>query len=346
MRKSVASDVMTACFRLALIACGLMLSACSQFNFQGKAALDWKQSLFQRLQSNLSEPVSSRIQIMPPDMLKALRDDDQSIHLGHLDKYTARMATAEELGLINSYIARLPNTYQAIFKKKLLAIYFIDGLPGAGLTDWVIDRDGRTYYYLAFNSEILNVSLNDWLTYKDNAYFDKSVTSPSIRVQTKTTYKALMYGLLHEGAHIVDYELGVTPYRDPLYRRLDVNNRVTSAFTEGVWLQSTQPASPYEFKHREDLNVYGEFTNKSLLPRYELTEMFSQLTQTPFVTFYSGTSWNEDFADFMTYQLIEKRLGGAVSVELVDQGKSIDHYEPVKTPQAQRRKKLVEEFLD
>jgi hypothetical protein len=279
-------------------------------------------------------------------MLNALRDEDLSIHLGHSDKYTARMPTAEELGLINSYIALLPNTYREIFKKKLLAIYLIDGLPGAGLTDWVVDRDGRTYYYLAFNSAILNVSLDDWLTYKDNAYFDRSVTSPSIRVQTKTKYKALMYGLLHEGAHIVDYELGVSPYRDPLYRRLDVHNRETSAFTEGVWLQSTQPASRYEFKHRGDLNVYGEFTDKSLLPRYELAEMFSQLIQTPFVTFYSGTSWNEDFADFLTYQLIEKRLGGAVSVELVNQEKIIDHYEPIKMPQAQSRKKFVEEFLD
>jgi hypothetical protein len=92
--------------------------------------------------------------------------------------------------------------------------------------------------------------------------------------------------------------------------------------------------------------VYGEFTDKSLLPRYELTEMFSQLIQTPFVTFYSGTSWNEDFADFMTYQLIEKRLGGAVSVELVSQEKIVNHYEPVKTSQAELREKAVRALFE
>jgi hypothetical protein len=222
----------------------------------------------------------------------------------------------------------------------------VDGFSGAGLTDWVVDRDGHTYYYQVFNSSLLKVSLDYWLTYKENAYFDRSVTSPAIRVQTNTAYKALMYGLLHEGAHIVDFELGVTPFMDPLHRRLNGRAKETSAFTEGVWIQRTQPATRYEFKHRGDLNVYGEFAEKGLLPRYELGEMFSQLIQTPFVTFYGGTSWNEDFADFMTYQLIEKRLGGTVSVELINQGKIVEHYEPTKTSQAQQREKIIRTYFD
>jgi hypothetical protein len=324
----------------------LLLSACSPFNSQEKSALDWKRGLFQRLQSNLSVPVSARIQKMPPDMLKVLQDYDQSIGMRRSDQYVARMATVQELALINSYIALLPYSYQNIFNKKLLAVYLVDGLSGAGLTDWVIDRDGHTYYYQVFNSSLLKVSLDDWLTYKENAYFESSVTSPAIRVQTNTAYKALMYGLLHEGAHIVDFELGVTPFMDPLHRRLNGRAKETSAFTDAVWLQRTQPATRYEFKRRGDLNVYGEFANKGLLPRYELAEMFSQLIQTPFVTFYSGTSWNEDFADSMTYQLIEKRLGGAVSVDLVSQGKIIEHYEPVKTPQAKLREQAVRPFFD
>jgi hypothetical protein len=324
----------------------ILLTACSQTSTQDKAALEFRRGMFERLQRNLSEPIITRVQEMPSDMLKALKDYDLSIGMGNSSKYVARMATAEELALINSYFNLLPNSYQTILKRKLLAVYLIDGFSGAGLTDWVVDRDGNTYYYLAFNSSLLHETIDDWLTYKENSFFDNSALSPVVRVHTKTKFKAMMYGLLHEGAHIVDYELAITPYLDPLHRHLKGRTQESSAFTNGVWVRRTQPETRYDFKHRVDLNLYGSVKARGLIPRSELVGMFSQLTKTPFVNFYSGTSWNEDLADYFTYQYIEKKLGGTVSVELIQQDSTIERYEPLRTNVAQERERFVRDFYE
>lgn len=324
----------------------LVVTACSPFNSQEKAAIEWKRGLFQRLQNNLSEPIVGRVQKMPADLLKATQDYDRSIGIEDSNHYVARTPSTEELELINSYYESLPIAYKKAFSEKLLAVYLVDGFAGAGMTDWLVDRDGHTYYYLVLNSSLFNLSLDDWLTYKENSIFDKSAVSPRIRVRTNTNYRAIMYGLLHEGAHIVDYELGIAPYVDPLHRKVSGRTQVTSAFTDGVWLQRSQTVAQYNFMHRAVMNIYGEFAKKDLIPRVELPEMFSQLIQTPFVTFYSGTSWNEDLADYMTYQYIERSLGGTVTVELLHQGKIIEQYAPIKTPQVQQREKSVRVFYD
>ena len=324
----------------------ILVTACSVHDPQYEAALEWKRGLFQRLQSNLSQPITARVQKMPPDLLKATQDYDSSIGITNTDRYAARPATADELALIQSYIDLLPRIHQTVFAKKLLAVYLIDGFSGAGLSDWVVDREGHTYYYLILNSSLFIESLDDWLTYKDSSLFDTAVASPTIRVRTQTNYQALMYGLLHEGAHIVDYELGITPYVDPHHRRLSERNLAASKFTDGVWMQRSQPMARYDFKHRRDLNIYGIFPQRGLIPRTELPAMFSQLTKTPFVSFYSGTSWNEDLADYVTYHHIENKLSGEITVELLGEGNVIDRYAPVKMPPAKQREESVRAFYD
>lgn len=324
----------------------LPVIACSPYNVQERAALEWRQELVRRLQINLSMPFSARVQQMPADMLKTTQEYDRSIGIDVSGQYFARSPTVEELALIKSYFELLPRAHQAVFAKKLLAVYLIDGFAGAGLTEWLVDREGQTYYYMILNSSLLAQSLDNWFTYKENSPFDKSVAAPIVRVRTQTKFKALMYGLLHEGAHVVDYERGVTPYFDALHRKVTRRDLEATEFTQGVWLQRIKPVAQYEFKHRDAVNLYGIFTKMGLIPRSELAGMFSQLSKTPFVSFYSGTSWNEDLADYLTYEYIERNLGGAVTVELLRDGTVIDRYKPVKSAQAKHREKSVRVFYD
>lgn len=324
----------------------VLASACSPADPAKDAALAWKRGLFQRMQGNLSVPIAARVQQMPGDLLKATQDEDRSIGIANAGRYSARTATAEELALINSYIELLPRAHRLVFSTKLLAVYIVDGFSGAGMSEWVVDRGGHMYYYLILNSSLFTVSLDDWLTYKDDSPFDKSAAAPTIRVQTQTDYKALMYGLLHEGAHMVDYERGITPYLDQQHRQLSGRTRESSEFTNGVWEKLSQPVARYDFKHRRDLNIYGIYSARALIPRSELPGMFAQLKQTPFVSFYSGTSWNEDLADYLTYYHIERKLGGTVVVELRQAENVIDRHLPAKTPLAKRREKFVQTFYD
>jgi hypothetical protein len=338
MKKFILAD----CFVLLL----LLLSACSPFNAQEKKALESKRELYEILQGNLSLPVSARVLEIPADFLKGVKDYDRSLGMGNADRYLAYMPNGKELATFKAYVELLPRSYQSLFKEKLLAVYFVENFSGGGMTEWVVDRNGNSFYYMVLNSALLKESLDDWLSDKENSFFEKLPASPVMRVHTGTNYRAVMYALLHEGTHVLDFEKGVTPYVDALHRKFKNRKKETSAFTDGVWLQQTQPLARYDFSHRAALNPYGEYSGRGLIAKSEMQTMFAQLAQTPFAGFYGGTSWNEDLADFMTYQIIEKKLGGAVSVDLIARGKVIGQYMPVRTPLSGQRENAVRMFYD
>ena len=81
-----------------------------------------------------------------------------------------------------------------------------------------------------------------------------------------------------------------------------------------------------------------------LIPRAEMPALFSRLKKTPFVSFYSGSSWNEHLADYVSYYHIEKKLGGTITMDLLIQGSVVDSYTPLKTPIAQRLEKSIDAF--
>jgi hypothetical protein len=322
----------------------LALAGCGKWQSADAAAIDAKKKLLGQLRANLGMPLSQRIQAIPLNLLESTRAHDRSIGIDNASAYAARTPSEAERALVMQYIDLLPPAVQRIFRAKLLAIYLVDGFAGAGLTDWVIDGDGESYYYLIFNSALLEQPLDAWLSYKDNSVFDDASMHPAIRVRSQTPYKALLYGLLHEGAHVADYELGLTPYVEPLHRKLSKRLPHANAFSGAVWAEHGRPLGQFDFPHRADMNVYRIFTRKALVPRSELPAMYERLRASPFVSFYSASTWNEHLADFLTYHHIEHKLGGNIRVELVDEGKLLGSYEPMRQPMAQRLAPVLKVF--
>lgn len=325
----------------------LLFPACNNTHItEEKYFLNVKKELFNSLEDNLSKPFIERVHEIPADLLKNLQMSEQSMGITGTDKYIAHTPTAEELDLINSYINLLPPAHQAAFSKKVLAIYFIDNFSSAGLTDWCIDSKGKFYYFMFLNSSLLARSIDDWLSYRENSTFDKSSEWPIIRVRTQTDFKALMYVLLHEGAHVVDYELGITPFIDPIHKKLSGRTQKITPFTDGVWTLQNKPVTKYDFKHRTDVNFYEMIPARGLIPRPQLPVMFSRLKKTPFCSFYAASAWYEDLAEYVTCYHIEKKLNGSVIIELLREGKVIDSYEPVKSPESQKREKTIQVFYN
>lgn len=331
---------------LICFAAAAVLVACADRGAELPPGLTWKRELFGRLESNLKKPLVERIQVMPDDLLAGTRAYDQSIGIANPDRYASRAATSAERALFDSYVKLLPPTHRRVLSEKLMAVYILQGFSGAALTDWVLSPAGKFHYYLILNAEIFDTSLDHWLLYKDDSLFQASAGSPTVKVRTATDFKALMYGLLHEGAHMVDYELGITPYMDSEHRELSHRKNVTTPFTRGVWADRLQPNAAFDFKHRTDLNAYGMFSTKGLIPRSKLAEMFSQLAATPFVSFYSGTSWNEDLADCLTYHHIEQVLKGSVTVELSDGEKLVIRRRPTQASLTAERLKALQVFYE
>jgi hypothetical protein len=307
------------------------------------SALEGKLEFFERFEANLALPLIERVQTMPDDFLKLLIEFDKSIGIKNTD-YKARPLTAEEKKLFISYVSVLPGRYRTTFENKLLAVYFVDHFAGAGLTDWFVDKQGAFYYYMILNSALLKESLDGWLTYRENSFF--TAGSPfSIKVRTGTDYRALLYGLLHEGGHIVDFEYHVTPFIDELHKEVLKQESEVSDFTRGVWEGQKKPVAGYAFNNQDRLNVYGIF-ERELIPDGEMEVMFRQLSRTPFVSFYAGTAWYEDFADLITYHHVDRNLGGSIRVELYNGGKLVKRYSPTRRNAGGDRKKIMKNFLE
>jgi hypothetical protein len=298
---------------------------------------------FKSLEPNLALPLAERVQKASDEYLNFLIAFDKSIGIKNTD-YKAHAPTAADKELLTQYVALLPAQYQKTFNKKLMVVYFIDNFAGAGLTDWVIDDKGEFHYYMILNGALLTQSLDAWLTLRENSFFTGATKTPSIRVRTATAYKALLYGLLHEGGHVVDIEYHITPYVEEAHKNYIKQKKDVTNFTREVWLGHNKPEAAYDFKNRDKLNVYGIF-NKDLIPAAEMTDMFLQLTDTPFMSFYAGTAWHEDFADLVTYHYIDEKLGGTMVVELLDGKGVVRRYLPAKRMQTKKRQKILEDFI-
>jgi hypothetical protein len=328
--------------RLVLLAACLSMPAAAAPDDTADPGLQEKLKLYRQFEPNLDLPLTGRVQAVPDDFLQSIIAFDKSIGIRNTD-YKARVPAAEETAIFAEYLKLLPERYQVTFSNKLLAVYFIDNFAGAGLTDWLIDKHGDFYYYMILNSALLTESLDGWLTYRENSFFAEG--SPfSIKVRTGTEYKALLYGFLHEGGHIVDIEYRVTPYIDPLHRKITGQESEVSAFTRGVWAGQKTPVARYNFNNRDRLNVYGIF-DRERVPGVEMQTMFLQLHKTPFVSFYAGTAWYEDFADFITYHHIVRNLGGSISVELYEGARVIKKFSPAKRKMGSERKRIMRDFI-
>ena len=309
-------------------------------------SLGWKRAAFNRMKNNRNEPLVGRVQPMPADLFNALKDSDYEIGITSSRHYTTRAATEQELTLFQSYVALLPSAHQKIMKQKLLAVYLVNDFAGAGYSDWVIDPSGNIFYYLIINTAVFERSIDEWLTFRDGSLFDDSVPELSLKVLTGIDYKALLYALLHEGAHLVDYELGVTPFVDDLHRKVLHKKVESTAFTQGVWLSQGQPVEPYDFKLRKNMNIYGIYPERGKIAEFESVAMLEQLSSTPFVSFYAGSSWNEHLSDVLTYHHIEQFLGGKVMMELTSQGQLVQRYTPMSSPQIEPLKETLRVFYE
>ena len=297
-----------------------------------KAAIDSKIATYHRLSDNLSRPLSERVLAMSDSLLQDVIEGDRSIGIGGTGDYSTRPASVEELALVQQYVALLPRAYREAFEEKLLAIFLVDEFAGAGLTSWVVDEAGGVYYFMILNTALFEQSLDDWLSFRADSVFDASPVEPRIRISTGTDYLALMYGLLHEGGHLVDYELGITPYVDDLHRQVIGGNTAATAFSAPAWESISRPWARYHVDNSQQMNTYGIYANAGFIPRQLAPVMFGQLRRTPFVSIYSLLSWAEHLADFVTYYHIEQFLHGTVEMLLVDDGgEVVAVYRPMQT---------------
>jgi hypothetical protein len=267
--------------------------------------------------------VADRIGPAPKLVLDHLRTMDGR------DDYAAYTPTDTEKQLALQYLDLLPAWFDAMLKDRLVGIYFVENLLGAGFTEFVLDGKDKVHAFIAVNPATLLTGLSEWMTAREASCFQpgSGADAPSVFVECSGSYKALLYALVHECGHVADHVYHFTPYVEPTIKELGLGVAATP-FIENVWTDYAKPESRADFPLRTDVTFYKTGGGPKI-PVASAAGMYRSLEGSPFPSLYAAQNWAEDFAECFTWYFFTDRLQQSYTIG-VKRGAAVEvSYEPI-----------------
>lgn len=235
-----------------------------------------------------------RLRSLPPWLLEAWKDADEM-------PYEAYDPTPAEREILSRAFAGLPAPMRKVLAERLIGVYFIAGLKGNGLTDWVLDPSGKTYLYIILNPAGFRQTLSELMTERDLTLFRGEA---DLRVDAGAE-KGILYSVAHESAHAFDYVKSVTPYTDEgHYRALHPKSKGTRGWD--AWTEYAKPKPEADYPLRTKLHFYGFGAPE--LDAAQAADLCSQWAGSPFASFYGSRSWAEDLAELFVLRHLTQDL--------------------------------------
>lgn len=284
----------------------------SCFFYSGSVKDEVRSSEARRLESlsfDPAMPVHKRINTAASVILSYAQQYDSR------PDYTIYRPTPEEQKLIETYVTLLPQKIQQELQKSMTGFYFINNFLGNGFTEWVLDENDNIYTFIIFDRQVLKKDISQLLTEKEATGFiaDKDYR---LTIDAGRQYKGLLYMMIHESVHAVDYVHNITPYTDDGQRKwLKKDEKSSTVFTEDVWLSMKSLRSQQLFEPRDDVTFYG-FNDGPKVSVSSTPEIYRSLEDSPFLSLYSVLNWSEDLAEFATFTYLEKRFNITYQVQI------------------------------
>jgi hypothetical protein len=263
-------------------------------------------------------PLLDRVAEVPPHLLEALKKLDER------DNYRPYVPTLQDKKMIVAAFHAIPGIQRDVLDRRLVGVYFVENFSAGGYSDYLFDRDGNIYTILVLNPAILRTGISRWIKEKELSAFGNDRNDIDLTVECKEgDMTALVYILLHETAHILDYVSGCTPYVEKdlaaMGKPLDA-----ASFAGAAWLDYDRPLAVYDFPQRNKLGFYGAKTG-SRISRNELFKLYRSLEATPFTNLYASQNWAEDFAETAAFSSLSRITGSACVIRL--QGPEVENFE-------------------
>lgn len=325
---------------LLVVAALLIAGACSTASSPRDEFQALKKNPSRRLASYGFDPraeLLSRVTPIPRFLLDDIRKLDGR------DDYRAYTPSAAELKQLKEYLSLIPPKYRDVMRERLVGIYFISPFMGGGLADWVLDDAGKMYAVLVVNPEVFRRTLSGWLTYRENSCFRDDGSKTGVSVDAGTRFSGLMYLLLHEAAHIVDYVENHTPYVEPVLKAMTERRAEDSFFTRGVWADYGRPLPASGYALRGDVTFYG-LSGGPKIPAARAAELYRDFAKSPFASLYGSQSWAEDFAEMAMAYHLAKKLGQPFRVRVMKDGKEIGGFSSMNSEKVKSRLGYLEKL--
>lgn len=314
---------------LGLVFLSVILVACNPSQ-AGRQWLDRPERKLSTYTASVAGPLVDRIAPMPPVVLKYLQA------MAPQSNFQSYQPTEAEIVLFQRYFDLLPPNYKSTMEAKVAKIYFVDHFDSGGMSDTVFRNKNELFVVLYLNRELLNASLSDWISFRDNSSFQPT-EGVSLLSVTSGDYKGLIHTLVHEASHIYDYYYHTTPYVEEFQK--DGTTAQTTAFVQSVWTD-LKKATP-----ENDVLGDSKFSGYGLRGKIDggtARSLYGRLRTSPFASLYGATSWAEDFAESFTWWFLKEEMGISYSVSVLVDGQEAERFVPFESESSKARVVLLE----
>ena len=282
-------------------------------------------------------PLLLRVRTAPDFLMTYLKKIDK------MDAYTPYIPTSAEMAMLEEYLAKLPSLHKRVLRERLVGIYFVNNFWGSGMADYVLDEIDQLYTIMILNPETMKHDMTAWMTYRENTIYKKYDQSIRVEVDCGTKYTGLMYALLHETSHIVDYVMNFTPYPDRDMQLLG-KTRSGTEFVKDVWDGFDRPEARYDVPKRKEITLYG-FKNGPHLSLKGAVPLYEGLSQTPFASLCGWMAWPEDFAEYVTWSHFTENLDQPYTITVYEQDNPVFTYAPMSSEMVMRRGHAIRDIF-
>lgn len=287
---------------------------------------------------NPASSLISRVRLPEAFVFEFLTNNDQDTG------YRPYMPDSNEMILLERYLSMLPPLNRRVLKERLLGLYVIENFQGSGLADFVLDKNTNFYFTIVINRALFKRSLSEQFIYRERTCFRTDNSGLSVNVDCGTNESALLYILLHESTHAVDYVSNITPYVEPATVRFMKQKPRHTAFTKDVWTTRYEmPTAGNIFAMRDDVTFYN-MNNGPKIPLSNTIALYQSFANSPFVSLYGSLNWAEDLAEMVTLYTLTEKLKLPYRIIIESNGRPLGIFEPAKNPRVTNRFPALELF--
>lgn len=285
---------------------------------------------------DLSSPFLDRVYDAPDFLLTYLKNMDG------VDNYTPYSLSSVEQLMLEQYFQLLPELNRRIMEEKIIGIYFVQNFIGTAMADYIFDEEGNLYNIFIINPDCMNYSISDWLTYRENSCF--SGNDVELNIYCGDEYTGLLYAMLHESAHFVDYTEYFSPYAEYTSFVLEDREVDTENPFFQLWENYNDPREQYFGDYINKITYYG-LGGGPQIESLKIPTLLEYLDESPFISLYSSMSWAEDFAELFSWLYYTEYLKQPYEIEVIEQGLPARYYRPAENPRVQERFAIVEKLI-
>lgn len=299
------------------------MSACA-FPYAGHTAWAVPESVLERPNFLLSERVEDA-----SDEVVKLFDEPGSARVAR------HRPTSAECGKLDGALGSLPLRHREILRTRLRGISFLEGMPNNALTS-VVEVGRVDMFDLTIRAGVLGETISELVTRKERTIFDRGDSRLELSIDAGGG-DAILYVLLHEGAHMVDRSLRMTP--EP--GSSGSGQPAVSPLLREAWSSRTEIADPAV---RAVLGGLAYRHSGAVVGIRQARMIYETLAHSSFASLYGSANWNEDIAELLAWHHLTQVLGQPYEIAIRDGDATVYAVEPMKNSRVAARTTYLKVF--